>query len=113
VTGRPRAAYDMDDTDDSYLVSAAAAALLEQIEWDAVELFARHLSGDRGEVSEAVHRMNKDPASERRLSCYWHDREAALGLAVVEEGGLLAILTTTELAAAEVHQTPHSRPGLH
>jgi hypothetical protein len=103
----------MNDLPDKCLVSVAAASLLEELEWDAAALFARHLSGDWGEVSEDVHRMNEDPASERRLSCYWHNREAGLGLAVIEEGGQLAILTTTELAAAEAPQTPHSRSGLH
>jgi hypothetical protein len=103
----------LDEVPDSFLVSAAAAALLDARKWDAAELFARHLSGDWGEISEAVRRMNGDPTSKRRLSCYWHDREAGLGLAIVEEDGQLAILTTTELSAAEALQPPLSRSGLH
>lgn len=103
----------MNDLPDKCLVSAAAGSLLEDLEWEAADLFARHLSGDWGEVSDDVRRMNGDPASERRLSCYWHDREAGLGVVVVQEDGQLAILTTTELAAVEVPQTARSRSNLH
>lgn len=90
----------MDDIPDTYLVSAAAAALLEELEWDAAELFARHLSGDWGEVSEGVRRMNAVPTAERRVSCYWIDREAAQGLVVAEANGALVLCTTTELTSS-------------
>lgn len=101
-----------DDIPDGYMLSAAAATLLDELEWDAADLFARHLSGDWGEVSDEVRRMNKDPASERRLSCYWHDRQAGLGLVVVEEDGQLALVATTELTAAAPLQAPYPPRGL-
>jgi hypothetical protein len=43
--------------------------------------------------------MNEDPAGGRRLSCYWNDRDADLGHAVLKEDGQLALITTTELTA--------------
>jgi hypothetical protein len=91
---------------DAFLVSAAASALLEELEWDASELFARHLSGDWGEVLEEVLQMNEDPRSGLRLSCYWNDWEAGLGLMVVEEHNPLALLTTAELAAGGGPRSP-------
>lgn len=92
----------MDDLPDTYLVSAAAAALLEELEWDAAELFARHLSGDWGEVSEEVRVMNTEPSARRRVSCYWCDRDEGVGLALIEEKGQIALLATTEFP-----QQPH------
>ncbi len=98
---------------DAFLVSAAASALLQELEWDAADLFALHLSGDWGEVLEGVLRMNEDPESGRRLSCYWHDRVAGLGLVVVEEHDQLVLVTTVELAAAGVAQSPSPPAALH
>ena len=92
----------VDDIPDTYLVSAAAAALLEELDWDAAELFARHLSGEWGEVSEEVRTMNEDPTAERRVSCYWCAREEGLGVAVIEEDDQLAMHRTNELTDAFV-----------
>ncbi len=103
----------MDDFPNGCLVSAAAAEQLDELEWNAADLFARHLSGDWGEVSNEVRRMNEDPAKWRRLSCYWHDRKAGLGLVVVEEDDQLTLLTTTELAAIGNPQSPKPASGLH
>jgi hypothetical protein len=102
----------LDDIPDSYMVSAAAAAFLDALEGDAAELFARHLSGDWGEVSDEVLRMNEDPASERRLSCYWHDRQAGIGLVVVEEDDQLALITTTEVNVTAPDSAPYPPSGL-
>lgn len=98
---------------DAFLVSAAASALLQELAWDAADLFARHLSGDWGEVLEEVLKMNADPESRRRLSCYWHDRDAGLGRVVVEENDQLALVTTLELAAAGGAQPPSPPAALH
>lgn len=102
----------LEDIPDSYMVSAAAAALLDALEWDAADLFARHLSGAWGEGSNEVLRMNDDPACRSRLSCYWYDRQAGLGLVVVEEEDQLALITTTELTAAAPRQAPYPPTGL-
>jgi hypothetical protein len=102
-----------DPLPDAFLVSAAASALLQELEWDAADLFARHLSGNWGELLEEVVVMNEDPESGRRLSCYWHDRDAGLGLVVVEEDDQLALVTTAELAAASGVQSPSPPSALH
>ncbi len=95
------------------LVSAAASALLKELEWEAADLFAGHLSEDWGAVLEEVLRMNEDPEIGRSLSCQLHDRNAGLGLVVIEEDDQLALVTTAELAAASGSQLPSLPSSFH